>query len=93
MSDYRATSMQMFSVNLPCDPHVRLSVKLRHSYALLIAPLMHSSDLSGANLRGANLSNAKDLTPKQVKSANNWKQAKYTEEFRAKLGLPPEPAK
>ncbi|MEH2044756.1 nSTAND1 domain-containing NTPase [Nostoc sp.] len=49
--------------------------------------------LIGANLHDANLSYAKNLTPEQVKSAKNWDKAKYDEVFRAKLGLPPEPAK
>ena len=49
--------------------------------------------LIGANLSGADLSYAKNLTPEQVKSAKNWDKAKYDEVFRAKLGLPPEPAK
>ncbi|MBN3963316.1 pentapeptide repeat-containing protein [Nostoc sp. NMS8] len=61
------------------------------------------ANLSGANLRGANLRGtnfrgvdlryAKNLTPEQVKYAKNWDEATYTEDFRAKLGLPPEPAK
>jgi len=51
------------------------------------------ADLSDANLRGASLSYAKYLTPEQVKSAENWDEAKYDKDFRAKLGLPPEPAK
>ncbi|MEH2203390.1 MAG: pentapeptide repeat-containing protein [Nostoc sp.] len=57
-------------------------------------------DLSGANLSGINLSSAnlkytKNLTTEQVKSANanSWKKAIYDEDFRAKLGLPPEPVK
>ena len=32
---------------------------------------------------------AKNLTPQQVKSAKSWKKAKYDENFRIKLGLPP----
>jgi uncharacterized protein YjbI with pentapeptide repeats len=34
------------------------------------------------------LSNTKNLTPEQVKQANNWQQASYNPEFRKKLGLP-----
>jgi hypothetical protein len=44
-------------------------------------------------ISGANFSGAKNLTPEQVKQARNWEKAKYDEEFRSKLGLPPEPAK
>ncbi|WP_292732583.1 pentapeptide repeat-containing protein [Nostoc sp. JL31] len=51
------------------------------------------ANLSSADLSGANLSYAKNLTPEQVKSAENWDKAKYDKDFRAKLGLPPEPAK
>ncbi|MEH1888180.1 MAG: pentapeptide repeat-containing protein [Nostoc sp.] len=50
-------------------------------------------NLFSANLSGANLSYAKNLTPEQVKSAKNWDKARYDEVFRAKLNLPPEPAK
>ncbi|MDZ8029487.1 pentapeptide repeat-containing protein [Nostoc sp. DedSLP04] len=54
------------------------------------------ADLSGADLSGADLSYAdfrgvRNLTVKQVKSAKNWKQAKYDKDFRTKLGLPPKP--
>ncbi|MEH2268145.1 MAG: pentapeptide repeat-containing protein [Nostoc sp.] len=58
---------------------------------------LRGADLRGADLRsdlsGGNLSSAKNLTPEQVKSAKNWEYAKYDKDFRAKLGLPPEPAK
>ncbi|MBO3464155.1 pentapeptide repeat-containing protein [Aetokthonos hydrillicola CCALA 1050] len=37
-----------------------------------------------------NLTNAKNLTPQQVKQAKNWQQAIYDPEFRKKLGLPSE---
>ncbi|RCJ31493.1 hypothetical protein A6769_30585 [Nostoc punctiforme NIES-2108] len=50
-------------------------------------------NLSNVNLNNANLKDAKNLTPQQVKSARNWDKAKYDEDFRAKLGLPPEPPK
>ncbi|WP_442941780.1 pentapeptide repeat-containing protein [Nostoc sp.] len=56
------------------------------------------TNFKGANLSDADLSDTyfigvKNLTPEQVKSAKNWDKAIYTEDFRAKLGLPPEPAK
>ncbi|MEH2340043.1 nSTAND1 domain-containing NTPase [Nostoc sp.] len=54
---------------------------------------LSSANLSDADLSGADLRYAKNLTPEQVKSANSWKKAKYNEDFRAKLGLPLEPAK
>ena len=71
------------------------------SYADLSGADLSGADLSGAYLNGANLSciewekqrfctdftNAKNLTPKQVKSAKNWQQATYDEDFRKKLGL------
>jgi uncharacterized protein YjbI with pentapeptide repeats len=55
---------------------------------------LSSADLSYADLRSANLRSAKNLTLEQVKSANanSWKKAIYDEDFRAKLGLPSEPA-
>ncbi|MEH2156115.1 nSTAND1 domain-containing NTPase [Nostoc sp.] len=51
------------------------------------------ADFSGADFSGADFSGAEYLTPEQVKSAKNWDKAKYDKDFRAKLGLPPEPAK
>ena len=59
------------------------------------------ANLSGADFSNANLScisikderhctnftGAENLTPEQVKSAKNWQQAIYDEEFRKKLGL------
>jgi uncharacterized protein YjbI with pentapeptide repeats len=59
------------------------------------------ANLKDANLENANLSclesdgirfctnfrGAKNLTPEQVKSAENWEEAIYDEEFRKKLGL------
>jgi uncharacterized protein YjbI with pentapeptide repeats/energy-coupling factor transporter ATP-binding protein EcfA2 len=44
-------------------------------------------NLSNADLSYTNLSYAQNLTPKQVKSANNWEKAKYNDYFREKLGL------
>lgn len=63
--------------------------------ATLYKTKFDEADLREANLNGANLSmaffqNAKNLTPEQVKAAKNWKQAHYDEDFRQKLGLPPE---
>ncbi|WP_414518322.1 pentapeptide repeat-containing protein [Nostoc sp. PCC 9305] len=64
---------------------------LRGSY--LSSANLSAANLSGADLRSAYLSDANNLTPEQVKSAKNWDKAKYDKDFRAKLGLPPEPAK
>ncbi|ACC81883.1 pentapeptide repeat-containing protein [Nostoc punctiforme] len=61
-------------------------------------------NFSGANLKGANLwranlsgadfRGAKNLTPDQFKLTDFRSQsARYDKDFRAKLGLPPEPAK
>ena len=47
------------------------------------------ADLRGANLNSADLRGTKNLTLQQVKSARNWEKAKYDEDFRSKLGLPP----
>ncbi|MEH1949509.1 MAG: pentapeptide repeat-containing protein [Nostoc sp.] len=68
------------------------------SGANLIGADLINTNFSGANLIDANLidadfSYAKNLTPEQVKSAKNWDKAKYDKDFRAKLGLPPEPPK
>ncbi|MEH2258532.1 nSTAND1 domain-containing NTPase [Nostoc sp.] len=63
------------------------------SYAILGNADLSYADLSYANFRSAYLSNAKNFTPEQVKSADGWEKAKYDEDFRAKLGLPPEPTK
>ena len=43
------------------------------------------TNLIGANLSGANLTYVYGLTPEQVKSADNWQQAIYDEDFRKKL--------
>ena len=63
---------------------------------------LRGANLSGANLSAANFMcldygvgnlrctdfrGAKNLTPEQVKSAKNWQQATYDEDFRKKLGL------
>ncbi len=54
---------------------------------------LSDAKLYSAYLYGANLSNTYELTPEQVKTASSWEKTKYDEDFRAKLGLPPEPAK
>ncbi len=49
---------------------------------------LSGANLSEANLSGTNLKGAKNLTPEQVKSAINYQDAEYDEDFRAQLGLP-----
>ncbi|MDZ7950911.1 pentapeptide repeat-containing protein [Nostoc sp. DedQUE09] len=71
-------------------------VDLRGAY--LIGANLSDADLRGAYLIGTDLEDAdfsrvKNLTPEQVKSAKNSEKAKYDKDFRAKLGLPPEPSK
>ncbi len=46
--------------------------------------------LGGANLEGANLLGARGLTPSQVKIANNWELAIYSDDLLKKLDLPPD---
>ncbi|BAY27644.1 pentapeptide repeat-containing protein [Calothrix sp. NIES-2100] len=61
--------------------------------ALFIGADLRDANLTNADLSYTNLRYAKNLTPEQVKSAKNWDKAIYDKDFRAKLGLPPEPAK
>ena len=61
------------------------------SLANLSGPDLRLANLRGADLSFADLRGVKNLTVEQVKSAKNWKQAKYDKDFRTKLGLPPEP--
>ncbi|MBD1905566.1 pentapeptide repeat-containing protein [Trichocoleus sp. FACHB-832] len=51
------------------------------------------ANLIDATLIGTDLRGAENLTLEQVKSAQLWEQAKYDEDFRAKLGLLPSPDK
>jgi uncharacterized protein YjbI with pentapeptide repeats len=57
------------------------------SYANLSGAYLGGADLSNADFKGADFRGAKNLTPEQVKSANNWQQATYDDDFRKKLGL------
>ncbi|WP_100903329.1 pentapeptide repeat-containing protein [Nostoc flagelliforme] len=61
--------------------------------ANLIRANLAGANLAGANLDGANLQRAENISIDQIKSANNWEKAKYDEDFRTKLGFPPEDAK
>ena len=54
---------------------------------------LNEANLSGANLsrailKGTNFSGVKGLRKEQVKSAQDWEDAKYDEDFRKVLGLP-----
>ncbi len=44
-------------------------------------------NLTNANLKASDLRYVQNLTPEQVKAAKNWEKAKYSDEFRKKLGL------
>jgi uncharacterized protein YjbI with pentapeptide repeats len=46
---------------------------------------LNGATLNGATLSGADFSGAKNLTPEQIKSAQDWRSAKYDEEFRQQL--------
>ncbi|HEY9807807.1 MAG TPA: pentapeptide repeat-containing protein [Halomicronema sp.] len=49
---------------------------------------LKGTNLNGANLNGTHLNGAKNLTPEQVKTAQNWETAHYDQELRNQLGLP-----
>lgn len=51
---------------------------------------LYFASLEGADLRGASLKGTRNMTPAQIKKANNWQLAHYDPDFREKLGLPPE---
>ena len=51
---------------------------------------LSKAHLANSNVSGANFKGVRNLTPEQIKSTINWETAKYDEEFRKKLGLPPE---
>ncbi|GJD22913.1 hypothetical protein RIVM261_078690 [Rivularia sp. IAM M-261] len=64
--------------------------------AILMGSDLRDTELAGANLRNAefacnldctNLKGAKNITPEQIKEAENWQSACYDPDFRIKLGL------
>uniref|UniRef100_UPI001177ECCC pentapeptide repeat-containing protein n=1 Tax=Calothrix rhizosoleniae TaxID=888997 RepID=UPI001177ECCC len=65
-----------------------LTAFVRHNDAVEEEDNLSGANLFGANLSGANLKNTKGLTPEQVKSAINYQNAEYDEDFRAQLDLP-----
>lgn len=56
-------------------------------------PGVKNIHISGADLEGATLKEAQNLTVDQVKQAENWEKAIYDEAFQKKLGLLPEAPK
>ncbi len=63
--------------------------------ANLTGTKLYGADLTSANLTGADLTSAQlygalELEVKQVKTAQNWEQAKYSEQFRKQLDLSPQ---
>lgn len=48
-----------------------------------------NANLADTHLKGADLSRVKGLTPEQIKQARKWEEARYSSEFRKKLGLTP----
>lgn len=82
-----------------CDLKYAVFSKANLSSAMFWNADLQDADLSytnlnntvfiDANLKGANLKDVKNVYPDQIKLAKNWEKAKYSLEFRKKLGLPP----
>ncbi len=49
---------------------------------------LQGADLGGAQLQGADLREVKAVTASQIKEAENWRLAFYSDDFLKKLGLP-----
>ncbi len=61
------------------------------SEANLFGADLRGADLSRAILQGANLEGGVQyLTASQVKTAKNWEEAFYSDDFLKELGLPPD---
>lgn len=60
--------------------------------ANLYKAILTGTNLMETYLAGVILVDTYNLTPEQVKQAQNWEKATYDDEFRALLGLPPEQA-
>ena len=58
------------------------------SGAFLVKADLSNANLQKADLSGANLQGAMGLTASQVKAANHWKLAFYSDDFLTELGLP-----
>ncbi len=63
-------------------------VKADLSNANLQWAVLSGANLQKADLSGANLQGAMGLTASQVKAANHWKLAFYSDDFLTELGLP-----
>jgi uncharacterized protein YjbI with pentapeptide repeats len=50
---------------------------------------MGRANFSNSDLWSTDFTEAKNLTPEQIKNAKNWERAIYNETFRTQLGLPP----
>ena len=50
---------------------------------------LEGADLLNAQLKGVNLQSATNLTASDVKRAENWELAFYSDDFLKQLGLPP----
>ena len=102
-----STNLSSTELGLADLSHANLS-RANLSRANLITTNLSNAVLSDANFKDAsfgcvtsgrtetvctNFTNAKNLTPEQVKQAKNWQQATYDPKFREQLGLSPEPAK
>lgn len=74
LSDANLTSANLFNADL--------------SSVSLGGANLSGAELHFANLFNANFSSAKNLSIEQIKSARNWQQALYDDEFRSRLGLP-----
>ncbi len=51
---------------------------------------LREANVQGAKLQGADLREATGFTASDVKRAENWKLAFYSDDFLKKLGLPPD---
>jgi len=51
---------------------------------------LKGADLLSAQLKGVNLQSATNLTASDVKRAENWDLAFYSDDFLTELGLPPD---
>jgi uncharacterized protein YjbI with pentapeptide repeats len=51
---------------------------------------LEGADLLNAQLKGVNLQSATNLTASDVKRAENWELAFYSDDFLKQLGLPPD---
>jgi len=57
--------------------------------AFLLEANLEGVDLLSAQLKGVNLQSATNLTASDVKRAENWELAFYSDDFLKQLGLPP----